>query len=78
MWKKDVKLARSKAIASIDKIGLSDEQYGIECAKARLNVEKGYQQKAYQYLQIANPAHGEGFFRLIWDYNWSPVNPSWP
>lgn len=66
---KEAKAAKQKAVAEINRENLSDEQFETQKKKAWAGVEKQMASKAYKYLQIANPAHGDGFFRIVWDYD---------
>lgn len=65
-------------MSDIERANMSDIQYEEEKTKAENMVERQYQMRAYKYLQVANPANGEGFFRLVWDYDWSPANRNGP
>ena len=58
-------------IASIDRHSMSLEEYVAKCEKARAIVEQTFRDRAYKMLTIANPSNGDGFFQLIYNYDWS-------
>ena len=59
------------AIALIDRNSMSLEEYVARCEKGRSSVEQTFRDRAYKMLTIANPNNGDGFFQLIFNYDWS-------
>ena len=59
------------AIALIDRNSMSLEDYVARCKKGRSSMEQTFRDRAYKMLTIANPNNGDGFFQLIFNYNWS-------
>ena len=59
------------AIASVDRNSTSLEEYVARCEKGRSTVEQTFRDRAYKMLAIANPNNGDGFFQLIFNYDWS-------
>ena len=59
------------AIALIDRHSMSLEEYVARCEKGRSSVEQTFRDRAYKMLTIANPNNGDGFFQLIFNYDWS-------
>ena len=42
-----------------------------KCEKSRATTEQTFKDKAYKMLIIANPNNDDGFFQLIYTYDWS-------
>ena len=59
------------AIALIDRSSMSLEEYVARCEKGRSLIEQTFRDRAYKMLTIANPNNGDGFFQLIFNYDWS-------
>ena len=59
------------AIALIDRNSMSLEEYVARCEKGRSSMDQTFKDRAYKMLTIANPNNGDGFFQLIFNYDWS-------
>lgn len=59
------------ATSSIDRNAMTLEDYTTKYEKTLRGVEQTFRDRAYKMLVIANPENGEGFFQLLYNYDWS-------
>ncbi|KAI5067062.1 hypothetical protein GOP47_0017590 [Adiantum capillus-veneris] len=67
IWKEDFDLSLIKEMQEINDPSISLPEKEMV---ARGRIEKIFKERAYKMLAIANPANGQGFFSLLFNFNW--------